>query len=138
MSTQYEQQAQAFLTTHGIKFTCKPGNGKAPAWNDGDNTEHGNHYRVTLSKTGKRITFDFWGSIADARAGLRTERPYSVLACLSSDATCPETFDDFCGDYGYDTDSRKAYRDFKRCAAFGKRLRAFFTEAEIEALAEIR
>lgn len=134
----YDQQANAFLTTHGIKFTCKPGSGKAPAWTDGDNKEHGNHYRVTLSKHDKRITFDFWGSIADASAGLRTERPYSVLACLSGDVRCPENFADFCGEYGYDSDSRKAYRDFKRCAAFGKRLRDFFTEDEIDALQEIQ
>ena len=32
--------------------------------------------------------------------------PYDVLACLTK--YDPGTFDDFCADYGYDTDSRKA------------------------------
>lgn len=63
---------------------------------------------------------------------------YSVLACISSDAYCPETFKDFCGDYGYETDSIKALQMFRRCSAFAKRLRAFFTAKELEALSEIQ
>lgn len=121
--------------------------------------KHGHHYRVTVSrdqtrkgkrtpytigsaglervKCGNRLTFDFWGSIADAQKGEHPS-PYDVLACISSDACTPETFADWCAEYGDDTDSIKALQTFRRCNAFAKRLRAFFTPAELEQLAEIR
>lgn len=62
---------------------------------------------------------------------------YSVLACVLSDSHCPDTFADFCGEYGYDVDSIKAEQTFKRCSSFAKRIRAFFTAQELESLSEI-
>jgi type II secretory pathway component GspD/PulD (secretin) len=69
--------------------------------------------------------------------GIKTVRPYDVLAGISGDAYTPETFADFCAEYGYESDSIKALQTFRRCSAFAKRLRAFFTEAELEQLQEI-
>lgn len=85
-----------------------------------------------------RLTFDFWGSIADQRAGKKTVSAYDVLACISSDVYCPDTFKDFCGEYGYDTDSIEALQTFRRCSRFAKRLREFFTAAELEKLSQIQ
>lgn len=84
-----------------------------------------------------RITFDFFASIRDGETGAPLS-PYVVLSCISGDATCPETFSEFCADYGYSEDSRKAYALWKRCNAFAKRLRRFFTTDEINALQEIQ
>lgn len=171
--TEYDQQAKHFLSSNGIKFRATLSDSKTPAWSD--NGKHGHHYRVTLSKPAARLTFDFWGSIADAgklapackrlqdmqlqmqntEPHLRinwecelAERqqavaalhpsPYDVLACISSDVHTPETFKDFCADYGYESDSIKALQTFRRCLAFAKRLKAFFTEAELEQLSEIQ
>lgn len=139
MSTDYDKQADRFLKKHGIKFACRPGTGKAPGWvtEDGGRGDYGNHYRITLSKPAARISFDFWGSVADRDAGIETVRPYSVLACVGADANCPATFPEFCREYGYDTDSMSANRTFKRCDRFARRLRAFFTAAELADLSEI-
>lgn len=127
----YDRQALDFLSLHGIKFRA---NLAVPQKaRDG----LGNHYRVTLSGKARRLTFSFWGSIKDAEEG-RYPTAYSVLSCISSDANTPEAFADFCNEYGYDSDSIKARDTFKRCALFARRLRAFFTEAELEGLAEIR
>ena len=134
-SNEYDTQAEQFLTSNEIKFRATLSDTKAPAW--GDNGKHGHHYRVTLSKPAARLTFDFWGSIADAEKGIQTVSAYSVLACISGGAYTPETFADFCGEYGYESDSIKALQTFRRCSAFAKRLRAFFTEAELEQLQEI-
>lgn len=144
----HDTQAEKFLTSNGIKFRATLSDSKTPAW--GDNGKHGHHYRVTLSKHGtnhrgqwvrwntpKRLTFDFWGSIKDADKDIKTVSPYSVLARISGDAYTPETFADFCGEYGHEEDSIKALQTFRRCSAFAKRLRAFFTEAELEQLQEI-
>jgi len=137
--SEYDTQAEQFLTSNGIKFRATLSDTKTPAWSD--NGKHGHHYRVTLSKGNPapaRLTFDFWSSIKDAEDGIQTVTPYSVLACISGDTNTPETFADFCAEYGYEQDSIKALQTFRRCSAFSKRLRAFFTESEIEQLAEIQ
>lgn len=42
----------------------------------------------------------------------------SVLYCLISDASASEmSFDDWCGEFGYDTDSRKALETYMACQA---------------------
>jgi hypothetical protein len=135
--TEYTKQADAFLAKHGIKFRATLSDSKSPAWK-ADGEKSGHHYRVTLSKPGARITFDFWGSIADAEKGETDVSAYDVLACISGDVNCPDTFKDFCAEYGYEDDSIKALQTFRRCSSFAKRLRAFFTESEIQQLQEIQ
>lgn len=63
---------------------------------------------------------------------------YDILTCVNSDSSCPETFVDFCGEFGYDEDSIKARQLFTRCSSFAKRIRAFFTDAELADLSEIQ
>lgn len=63
---------------------------------------------------------------------------YDALSCVSGDAYTPDTFADFCAEYGDDEDSIKALQLFRRCNRFAKRLRAFFTEVELADLAEIK
>lgn len=199
--TEYDQQAEHFLSSNGIKFRATLSDSKTPAWDgytptkpcphcikssgivkreyplghpqtvyeqqmgqnkpiythcevckrtgkvpDLEAHKHGHHYRVTLSgdvrkyvKPAKRkLVFDFWGSIKDAEKGIQTVKPYDVLACISSDVHTPETFKDWCSEFGDSPDSIKALQTFRRCSAFAKRLRAFFTEAELEQLSEIQ
>lgn len=152
----YQKQAQDFLTRNGIKFRATLSDSKVAPWDQDDSgAKHWSakgierhHYRVTLSREGgprnapgcslTRLTFDFWGSIADAEKGVREVSAYDVLACISSDANAPEVFEDYCAEYGESTDSIKAKQTYTRLSRFAKRLRAFFTESELEQLAEIQ
>lgn len=84
-----------------------------------------------------RLTFDFWGSSAEAESG-KAPTPYDILTCISSEAYPPETFEDWCAEYGDNSDSLNALQTFRRCNAFANRLRAFFTPAELSQLSEIR
>jgi hypothetical protein len=61
--------------------------------------------------------------------------PYSVLAIL--DANSPESFEGFCSDFGYDTDSRKALDTFLAVQKQTGELRRLFTTKELEQLSEI-
>jgi len=150
MKSEYDIQAEQFLLKHGIKCRITLSDSKPAHWEPA-----GHHYRVTLSRAAdaperyqmpvdgfpqpmrpNRLAFDFWGSVADMRAG-NEPTPYDVLSCLSSDVNCPETFADYCSEFDADADSIKALQTFKRCASFGKRLRAFFTTEEQEALSQI-
>lgn len=148
--SEYTEQAKKFLDdiSLSMRLTEYPADmQEPPKWaedakpirTEAGPLAHGLRYRVTLSRQGKpgRIAFDFWGSIND-RAKRKHPKAYDVLACISSDIYCPETFKDFCAEYGYELDSRKALATWKRCAKFAKRLRAFFSESEIEQLSEIR
>lgn len=53
----------------------------------------------------------------------------AVLASLLSDAQCAaDTFEDFCSNLGYDTDSRKALETYLACQATGTAMRRFLGE----------
>jgi hypothetical protein len=129
-------QAQAFLDQHKLKLRTTYKADKCPLWCDG-NCQHGDRYRITISrKAESRLSFDFWNSQNDSAEG-KEPTAYDVLACISSEVHCPNTFSEFCSEFGYDEDSRKAPAMFRRCDSFATRLRAFFTEEELKALSEI-
>jgi hypothetical protein len=140
MTSEYQVQAQKFLDQFGLKFRATFRGDRCPPWcgEDGHGCIHGDRYRVTISrKTGGRVSFDFWNSQKDMQEG-KSPTACDALACISSDATCPDNFEDFCAEYGYETDSRKAETLFRRVSKFAARLQAFFTSDELEALAEIQ
>ena len=144
-NTDYTKQADEFLASTGTTFRATAyadDRQTAPAWcADGNSGSrdypHGIRYRITLAKGGNRIGFDYWDSIHNRENGIEADA-YSVLGCLSSDAYCPASFDEFCDEYGYDNDSRKALATFKRCRKLAEKLMAFFTEDELAKLAEIQ
>lgn len=145
--TDYQKQANDFLERNGLHFRAvRSAVQKCPSWS-GDTkisgncgvcrSTHGDCYKVSLSGDQRRITFPFWNSAHAVQTG-EPLTAYDVLACISSDAYCPDTFEDFCGEFGYEPDNRKAFALFKRCAAFAEQLRKFFTADELEQLGEIQ
>jgi hypothetical protein len=61
---------------------------------------------------------------------------YDVLACLTK--YDPGTFEDFCGDFGYDEDSRTAEKTYKAVKNEFLNLERLFTPAQMEKLQEIQ
>lgn len=139
--TTYDQQAIDFCRAHNVRTTIRESrNPKSPAWHaeDGAPARHGIHYRVTVTTPHGRTSFDFWGSIADMDNG-RAPSAYDVLACVAHDIHTPDTFADFCADYGLDTDSIRALALYRRCARFARALRRVFPTPEMQAaLADIQ
>jgi hypothetical protein len=86
-----------------------------------------NHWRVTLRYEGRRMVVTF-------SMGLALEGPPSadqVLEALLLDASGIESardFADWCSEYGYDTDSRKAERIYKACQRQAERLRYLLSD----------
>jgi hypothetical protein len=62
------------------------------------------HWRCTLRCQRRRLTIYF----SQGPAIEREPTVEDVLDCLASDAGCASTFEDWCADFGYDSDSRKA------------------------------
>jgi hypothetical protein len=81
-----------------------------------------NHYKCTLRfRTRRMIVIFSQGPAIDHEPTL-----IDVLDCLASDAAGVEngvSFEDWCADYGYDTDSRKAERIYKACEREAEKLR---------------
>ena len=66
-------------------------------------------------------------TIEDRRVYAVAPTQASVLYCIVSDAYCGEnTFDDFCTDFGYDEDSRKALETYLSCQENSKKLSQVF------------
>ena len=88
---------------------------KKAEWSN--NTENWNHHEVIVTNTesNEQTTFDFWASIANPE--LSSE--YDVLNafyCFVGDAVSGSySFEEFCSEFGYDTDSRKAEKTWKAC-----------------------
>lgn len=61
---------------------------------------------------------------------------YDILACLET--YVPDTFEDFCSEFGYDDDSISALKTYLACQKQWSNIRKIFTEEQIEELAEIR
>lgn len=106
-------------------------------------------YFITIDQ---KVTFPFFGSIHDAevlqgtgewRSGgksytdrvkemkrVRDGLLYSVLSCIGMDRNTPDNFHDFCSEYGYDEDSRKAFKTWESCIELAHKLRTVITQEE--------
>ena len=62
------------------------------------------------------------------KLSVKTGLLYSVLACAGSDYYCPDAFGEFCADFGYDEDSRKAEEAFHSCRKQARGLRQAIDE----------
>ena len=98
-----------------------------------DDKESRNIYKITLKRNGKQFSFNFGQSINDTNAGI-DPTAYDVLSCLTK--YDPGSFDDFCSDFGYDNDSRKAEKTYKAVVKEYNKVNAMFNDV-IEKLADI-
>ena len=82
-------------------------------------------YRVTLRMRGRQMTVDFFCGPACGEPDAA-----DVLSCLLSDVSAGEqSFEDFCGDMGYDPDSRTAEATWRACAETAPKLRRFLGDS---------
>jgi len=139
---EYEKQAKDFLKRHDLNMRIRRTNsGKCPPFCRGDHV-HGEEFKITIIRDSRKvgvrrkksISFSFWNSLADLQDG-KKPTPYSILACISSDLYCPDTFKEYCEEFGIN--SYDDYEHWKIWSRFAKRLRKFFTPLEIRDLMEI-
>lgn len=108
-----------FCDRNRIKAECRYG-AKKPMVSGG--IPGGSDWRVTLKHGRKRLTVDFFQGPAHCEEPTAAD----VLSCLCSDASAgSQDFEEFCRDFGYDLDSRKALRTWKACASMAERLPRF-------------
>lgn len=157
---EHHKQAQDFMEKTGLKISVKfKSFGKYFA----DDKEERDIYDVTFTRDPRSYTFTFGQSIVNSgtfelpgKMGIplkvsRTPQdtlvtpwkrkrpvepvPYDILACLQT--VNPGTFADFCADFGYDTDSRKAEKTYRAVVDEYLQLSSMFSEQEMEELSAI-
>ena len=126
----YQEQAEQFAKKVGLKMTIVG----EPEYKKHFNSDKQNRYvfKVRLSRLGKSYTFNFGQSI---RAGAEEPSLYDVLTCLQKYDV--GTFQNFCGDFGYDTDNRSAERIYKAVCKEFANVERLFSDI-IEELQEIQ
>ena len=149
----YNKQATDLLEKFGVKFEYTNLGSEVSRV---DPKRKNYRYIARFTRPGKTVEFDFHGSIADyvaaeigvPRKGLgkvtalypdrrrRILQAYSVLACLTK--YNPGMFSDFCMEYGYDEDSRKAFAEYEAVCEEWKKVSSFFSASEIEELLEVQ
>lgn len=103
--SEYTMQAIRFAEKVGLKMKVLGYEWEKPEWDK--KYEHAK-FRICFSRNGKSWTLEFYQSISE---GSKKPSIYDVLACVTK--YDPGTFENFCSDYGYDEDSRKAERIWK-------------------------
>lgn len=151
---EYHKQAEDFLTRHEITFEYV-NLGEEVSRMDPKRKNY--RYIARFKRAGKQIEFDFHGSIADYEASKNEGRDkrghfspvqykkdkeraklhaYDVISCLTRGN--PGMFSDFCAEYGYDEDSRKAFSTYEAVCKEWKKVSSFFSAAELEEMQEIQ
>lgn len=101
------------------KLNCKFVGVKAAPF-DSNNTNQ-NTIIVTNCDTRKWTMFDFWGSRVNPEINSRADA-INAFECFLSDVDVGNmTFEEFCNEFGYDTNSRKAKKIHRLCQKSAKK-----------------
>jgi len=99
----------AVLKQTGVKF---------PNAKEDDKTKH-NKFLVTVNHDDINISFDYYSSHMDYTSGKNymddSDLTTAFYHFLSDAQAGSESFNDFCSNFGYDEDSRTAYKIYEAC-----------------------
>lgn len=122
MDSKYTEQAKAFLEKTNTRLDIEY-IGHGPYFDD--DKESRDIYRFTLTRDGRKYTSKFGQSLAHSgfafgetnmpsKADILGKRQqpteYDILACLTKHDV--GSFENFCSEFGYDEDSRKAEKTY--------------------------
>lgn len=97
----------------------------------GGKTENWNNHRVTVTCDKRATTFDFWASIMHPTIESESDL-FDAFRFFVSDAFSGESdFEDFCREFDYDSDSRKAEKIHKACEKANANLKRVFNLEDI-------
>ena len=129
----YNKQATDLLEKFGVKFEYTNMGSEVSRV---DPKRKNYRYIARFIRPGKTVEFDFRGSISNYEKNIKRIYAYDILACLTK--YNPGMFSDFCMEYGYNEDSRKAFEVYTAVCEEWKKVSSFFSASEIEEMMEIQ
>lgn len=158
MSDQIRNDVNEFLSSIGVSFSAK-----YMCETTRDNNWICDQWCIMFKRDGKEDLTEFYftgtglrkqvnpmpqppfrkGTIAYeewAKNAFKPQAPSAadVLYSLVRDAEALyESFDDWCMNFGYDSDSIKAFRIYQDCCEIGKKLAQFFSKEELDKIKEL-
>jgi len=133
--SEYTEKADVFLKDRRVKFEAVYLE-HGPCFDDDiKNGKERDIWRLTLRRGKHNMSVRFNNSEAKSDHGNTPPMVYDLLACLTK--SDPGTFENFCGDFGYDTDSRYALKTYKAARREWAKVQRFFTDTEIKELQDI-
>jgi hypothetical protein len=137
----YEKQANDFLTKIGASYKAKFIKNDLYFSDDKETRDiftcsfKRNNFRTSSSKYA-RFSIRFGQSINESTGnGNKPPRAYDVLAAIQKYEV--GSFENFCSEFGYDLDSRKAYKTYLAVCKEYDKVSKFFTSEELEEAQEI-
>ena len=125
------QTYQEFATKHKLELhfqerSSRPSDGTE--WSKGSR-----HFLCEILHDGMMTGWEFWFSQGP---GIKREPDIAhILHCLAMDAhSAGDSFEEWCANFGYDTDSRKAYRTYEACEDTRDNLNRIFGDSALEEL----
>ncbi len=122
-----------FIVKHNLRMNDPDYRDSNPNMADDKWAREATHWTCVLRRGGRQMTVPF----SQGAAHVGPPELKSVLDCLASDASGvanAQSFEDWCSEYGYDTDSRKAEGVYKACVQSAKKLKNLLGEEAYEEL----
>jgi len=120
----------AFIRQHGITMSAHPADANPNMIGDGQ----WHHWRCTLGCGYRQMTVYF----SQGPAICREPTAEDVLDCLAADAGCiGSSFEDWCAEFDYNTDSRIGERTYRTIEKQSKQLQRLLGTAAYETLLQL-
>jgi len=130
----YNKQASELLKSINVKFVSKF---IKYDYHFADDKERRDIYKCTFKRGKNSFSLMFGQSINESTGeGGNAPESYDVLLCIQKYDV--GSFINFCNEFGYNEDSRKAEKIYKAVCKEFEKVSKFFTNEEIEQLQEIQ
>ena len=115
------------MNLQDIKMTVKH-----LGFNTNKNMANMNDYKITLAYNGNKITVNYHMGLAHAIGDINLLDLLETLLNDASSGSANWDFEEFCGNFGYDYDSRNAFKIYNECNKIAVKLEKLFTLDELK------
>lgn len=95
---------------------------------------HAKHFAYTLSRVGNDNKIKGYYSQGEAIKGTPRVTDIVLAMLMDTQGIADTSFDMWCGDFGYDTDSRKALNTYQACMKEYGQIKSLFSSEEMDKL----
>lgn len=129
-SNEYTQAVERVMEQLKFHVTIRFIAQSFPGW---DSKEFHNEFRITVSRGKNRFSFKFWDSINSTQ---HNECPTAYDVLCRVDFNDPGSYEYWCSNFGYSTDSIRAARAYKETVRLAHHYNKMFSPSELELISE--